>query len=82
MPSEKEKTWRYERENVSLPWQTKSDDDSVGANKRACYQFIGASSPNKLRQTKSSDSAWSKPKSVAPRAADNEKQSKKGQATT
>lgn len=34
-----------------------SDGDSVGANKRVCFQFIGASNPNELRQTKSSGSA-------------------------
>ncbi len=33
-----------------------SDGDSTGANNRVCFQFIGASSPNELRQTKSSGS--------------------------
>ena len=34
-----------------------SDGDSVGANKRVYFQFIGASNPNELRQTESSGSA-------------------------
>ena len=32
------------------------DGDSTGANNRVCFQIIGASSPNDLRQTKSSGS--------------------------
>lgn len=46
----------YQDDDNYQPFSGTFDGDSTGANNRVCFQIIGASSPNDLRQTKSSGS--------------------------